>query len=99
MQRDKSLDSSSTNMFLPCIDQQTRMLFNIISIYISQEIISRNLKATMSDQLPQFLVALHIFLNVQNKKTNILEWDWSKFNHEEVIPSYFTVDWSYTQQL
>ena len=73
MQRDKSLDSSSTNMFLPCIEQQTRMLFNIISIYISQEIISRNLKATMSDQLPQFLVALHIFLNVQNKKTNILE--------------------------
>ena len=68
MKTDESLDSSSSNTFLPCNVQPTRVFFDIISMYISQETISRKLTATMSDQLTQFLVAPHIFLNVKTEK-------------------------------
>ena len=90
------LDSLSSNMFLPHIAQPTRITYhpktlidNIFSNYISQDIVSGNLTATISDHLPQFLIAPHIFSNARNRKTNIFERDWSKFNHEEFISSLF----------
>ena len=93
------LDSLSSNMVLPYIIQPTRIsshsksiIDNIFSNYISQEIISRNLTSTTSDHLPQFLIALHIFSNAPNKKSNIFERDWSKFNCEEFIQDYFAID-------
>ena len=46
----------------------------------------------MSDHLPQFLTAPHIFSNVPNKNP-VFEHDWSKYNHEEFILDYFTADW------
>ena len=83
------LDSLSSNMVLPYIIQPTRItshsksiIDNIFSNYISQEIISGNLTSTISDHLPQFLIAPHIFSNAPNKKSNIFECDWSKFNCE-----------------
>ena len=83
------LDSLSCNMVLPYIIQPTRItshsksiINNIFSNYISQEIISGNLTSTISDHLPQFLIAPHIFSNAPNKKSNIFECDWSKFNCE-----------------
>ena len=86
-------------MFLPHIVQPTRItshsktpIDNIFSIYISQDIASGNLTATISDHLPQFLIAPHIFSNVPNRKTNIFERDRSKFNQEEFILDYFSVD-------
>ena len=66
---------------------------NIFSIYISQNIVSGNLTATISDHISHFLIALHIFWNVPNTKNNIFQCDWSKFNREEFILDYFSVDW------
>ena len=93
------LDSLSCNMVLPYIIQPTRItshsksiINNIFSNYISQEIISGNLTSTISDYLPQFLNAPHIFSNAPNKKSKIFERDWSKFNHEDFILDFFAVD-------
>ena len=85
-------------MVLPYIIQPTRItshsksIIDIFSNYISQEIISHNLTSTISDHLPQFLIALHIFSNAPNKKSNIFERDLSKFNCEEFIQDYFAID-------
>ena len=100
------LDSLSSNMFLPHIVQQTRipshsktLIDNIFSNIISQDIVSGNLTATISDHLPQFLIAPHIFSNFPNRKYNIFESDWSKFNHNEFILDYFSVEWPHTLKI
>ena len=100
------LDFLSSNMFLPHNVQPTRitsqsktLIDNIFPNYISQDIVSGNLTATISDDLPKFLIAPHIFSNVPNSKTNITECDWSKFNHEEFILDYYSEDWLYTLKL
>ena len=100
------LDSLSSNMFSPYIIQPTRItshsqsiIDNIFSNYISQEIISGNLTSTISDHLPQFLFAPHIFSNAPNKKSNIFERDWSKVIHVESIFGYFAIDWPYILKL
>ena len=72
---------------------------NIFSNYISQEIISDNLKSTIPDRLPHFLIAPHIFSSAPNKKSNIFEGDWSKFNCEEFILDYFAIDWPHILEL
>ena len=98
-------DSLSSNMFLPDIVQPTRItshpktLIYIFSNYNSQAIVSGNLTATISDHLPQFFIAPRILSNVPNRKTNIFEDDWSKFNIEEFILDYCSVDWSHTLKL
>ena len=68
------LDSLSSYMFLPYNIQPTRITFhsksiinNICSNYIFQEIISGKLTSTISDHLPQFFIAPHIFPNTPNK--------------------------------
>ena len=88
-------------MVLPYIIQPTRItshsksiIDNIFSNYISQEVISGNLTSTISDHLPQFLIAPHIFSNAPNKKSSIFERDWSKLNREEFILDYFAIDWN-----
>ena len=61
---------------------------------MSQEIISgnfRQLQETMSNNLPQFLIASQFFGNVPNKKSNFSERDWSKFNSEEFILYSFSI--------
>ena len=100
------LDSLSCNMVLPYIIQPTRItshsksiINNIFSNYISQEIISGNLTSTISDHLPQFVIAPHIFSNAPNKKSNIFECDWSKFNLEHFILNYFAIDWPHILEL
>ena len=93
-------------MFLSHIVQPTRikshsktLIDNIISNYISQYTVIEKLKAIISDHLPQFLIAPHFFSNLSNRKTNIFERDWSKFNHEEFILDYVSVDWLHTLKL
>ena len=88
-------------MFLPHIVQPTRITSHSITLtdntfpnYIFEEIVSGNLKATMSDHLQQFLIAPHTF---SNRKANIFEHDWSKFNRKEFILDDFSVDWSHTE--
>ena len=75
-------------MFLPHIVQPTRitshsntLIDNIFFNYISQKILPGNLAETKSDHL-QRLIASHIFSLVPNRKTNIFERDWSKFNYQ-----------------
>ena len=71
----------------------------MFSNYISQEIVSRSLTATISDHLPQFFIAHHIFSNVPNRTTNIFERDWLRFNHKEFILDYFLAGWPQTLKL
>ena len=87
-------------MFLPYILFPTRissnsetLVDNIFSNFISNEAIAGNLKATISDHLPQFLIASDIFCNPPTNKTNIFEKNWSKFNHENFILDYFDIYW------
>ena len=92
-------------MVLPYIIHTTRITSHSKSItdifynYISQKIISSNLTLTILDHLPQFLIAPHIFSNASNKKSNIFEHDWSKFNREEFILDHFAINWPHILKL
>ena len=48
---------------------------------------------TISDHLPQFSITPNMFGNVSGNKSNIYEQDWSKFDQENFILYYFSVDW------
>ena len=94
------LDSLSSNMFLPYILLPTRISSNsktliddIFSKFISNEVIAGNLTATISNHLPQFLIAPDIFCNPPPNKNSIFEKNWSKFNHENFILDYFDINW------
>ena len=52
---------------------------------------SGNLTATISDYLPQFSIIPHIFGDIPGN--NIYERDWSKFDIENFILDYFSVEW------
>ena len=67
----------SSQLELPPIES---LLLTIYFPIISQEIVSGNLTSTISNHLPQSLIPPHIFSNAPNKKSNIFERDWSKFN-------------------
>ena len=77
------LDSLSSYYFLPHILQPSRvttnsktLLDNIFSNMAVPNIISGNLTASISDHLPQFLVASNIFFNSSYHKSNNYEKDW-----------------------
>ena len=59
----------------------------------SPNIISDNLTATLSDHLPQFVIATNIFLNSFFLRFNKYERDWSRFDQENFILHYFSIDW------
>ena len=69
------------------------LIDNIISNVIDSGIISGNLTATISDHLPQFTIIPNMFGNILGNKSNIYEWDRSKFDQENFILDYFAVDW------
>ena len=52
-----------------------------------------NLTATIFDQLLQFAIILNMFGNIPGNKSNIYERDWSKFDQENFILDYFSVNW------
>ena len=54
---------------------------------------SGNLTASISDHLPQFLVAPNIFFNGSYPKSNYYERDWSRFDQENFVLDYFSVEW------
>ena len=90
------LDSFASNSFISLILQPTRiashsntLIDNILSDDIDPDTISGNLTATISDHLPQFLIIPNIFGNVSGNKSNIYEWDWSKFDQENFILDFF----------
>ena len=99
-QTNEFLDSLASNSFIPLILQPTRitshsnsLVDNIFSNIIDPDIISGNLTATISDHLPQFSIIPHIFGNIAGSKSNIYERDWSKFDRENFILDYFSVEW------
>ena len=69
------------------------LIDNIFSNVIDPDIISSNLTATISDHLPQFAIIPNMFGNISGNKSNIYERDWSKFDRENFILDYFSVDW------
>ena len=107
-QRNKFLDSLASNSFIPLILQPTRITShsntlidnnsnNFIAPHsnnlIDPDIISGNLTATISDNLPQFAIIPNMFGNIPGNKSNIYERDWSKFDQESFILDYFSADW------
>ena len=77
------LDSLSSHMFLPHIMQPTKvtcnsktLIDNIFSNILGLDSVSGNLIATVSDHLPQFVIASNIFSNSPlGRKSNIYERD------------------------
>ena len=74
------LDSLSSHMLLPHIVQPTRirnnsktLIDNIYSNVITPNNISGNITATISDHLPQFLIAPDIFSNPPSTKLDIFQ--------------------------
>ena len=99
-QTNEFLDSLASNSFIPLVLQPTRitshsntLIDNIFSKVIDPDIISGNLTATISDHLPQFAIIPNMFGNISGNKSNIYERDWSKFDQENFILDYFSVDW------
>ena len=76
------LDSLASNSFIPLILQSTRitghsntLIDNIFSNVIDPDIISGNLTATISDDLPQFSIIPNMFGNIPSNKfgLNLIE--------------------------
>ena len=90
----------ASNSLIPLILQSTRitshsntLIDNILSNFIDPDIILGNLTATTSDHLPQFAIIANMFGNISGNKSNIYERDWSKFDQENFVLDYFSVDW------
>ena len=99
-QTNEFLHSLASNSFMHLILQPTRitshsntLIDNIFSNIIDPNIISGDLIATISDHLPQFAIIPKMFGNITGNKSNIYERDWSKFDRENFILDYFSVDW------
>ena len=93
------LVSLASNSFIPLVLQPTRitshsntLIDNIFSNVIDPDIISGNLTATISDHLLQFAIFSYTFGNIPGNKSNIYEGDWTKFDQENFILDYFSVD-------
>ena len=71
------------------------MIDNIFSNYIlEEETLFGNLASSISDNLPQVLLILSMFLDNAATKSNILERSWTNFNQAEFVMNYFNKDWS-----
>ena len=99
-QTNRFVDSLASNSFIPLILQQTRIsshyntiIDNIFSNVVDPDIKSGNLTATISDHLPQLLIIPNMFGYIPGNKSNIYESDWSKFDKENFILDYFSVEW------
>ena len=69
------------------------LIDNIFSSVIDPSIISGNVTATISDHLPLFSIIPNMFGNIPGDKSNIYERGWSKFERENFILDYFSVEW------
>ena len=94
------LDSLASNSFIPLILQPTRitshsntLIDNIFSNIIDPDIISGNLTATISYHLPHSTIIPNMFGNTTSIKSNIYERDWNKFDQENLILDYSSIDW------
>ena len=93
------LDTLATNFFLPNIFLPTRigntsktLTDNIFSNSLSNETVSGNISASISDHLPQFSIFPDIFTDYPSPKSNVVERDWDNFNQQNFILDYFELD-------
>ena len=49
--------------------------------------------AIISNHLPQFATIPNTFGNISGNKSNIYERHWSKFDQENFVLDYFSLDW------
>ena len=99
-QTNQFLNSRASNSFIPLILQPTRitshsntLIDHLFSNVIDpDDIISGNLTAIISDHLPQFAIIPNMFGNISGNKSKIYERDWSKFDRENFILDYFSVN-------
>ena len=70
---------------------------HIFSNVIDPDIISDNLTATISDHLSKLAIIPNMFDNISGNKSNIYERDWSKFDRENFVLDYFSVDWEFNE--
>ena len=66
------------------------LIDNIFSNVIDPDKISGNFNATISDHRSQFTIILNRFNNITS---NIYERYWSKFDRQNFILDYFSIDW------
>ena len=93
--------SLAANSFITLLLQPIRitshsniLIDNIFSNIINPYIISGNLTtATISDHLPQFTIIPNMFGNTKSNKSNIYDRDCSKFDRENFILDYFSINW------
>ena len=57
--------------------------------------ISGNFTTTIFDDLPQFAIIPNMFGKILGNKWTIYEKDWSKFDQENFILDYFSVNWEH----
>ena len=69
------------------------LIGNIFSNMAVPNIISGYLTASISDHLPQILVAPNAFFNASYPTSNNYERDWSRFDQENLLLDYFSVEW------
>ena len=100
------LNSLASNSFIPYILHPNRitshsktLIVNIFSNYISNEIISGNINAAISDHLPQSLFVPNNLLNPSAQISNFYGRHWSKLKQESFILDYFDKDWADLLQL
>ena len=87
-------------MVLPCILNWARvtghsktLIDNIFSNHGSKEAILGTLTCTISDNSPQFLIKVSIFLDPSSSKQNVYEKSMPNFRKEEFILDYSKNDW------
>ena len=92
------LDSLSSHYFLPHILEPSRVKTNtkilkenIFSNITVPRIISGNLTTSISDHLPQFLAAPNF--NASYPRSNNCKNVWSRFDQENFVLDYFSVNW------
>ena len=92
-------DSPAFNLFIPLTLQPARitshsstLIDNIFSNVIDPDTISGSLTVTISDHLPQFAIIPNMFGSILGSKSNIYGKDCSKFDQENFIVDYFSID-------
>ena len=92
------LDSLASTPFLDLILQPTRMSSysntqtDLFSYVIDPDIRSSNLTTTISDHLPQFAIIPNMSDHISRSKSSIHERDWLKFDQQNFILDYFSID-------
>ena len=100
------LDSLASNSFIPYVLHPTRITShsksltdNILSNFLSHEIKSGNITATISDNLPKFSFVSNILSNHSTQKSKSYERDWSKFKQQNFAFDYSGKHWADVLQI